>query len=407
VVTTRGFSDEPYLDLLDESYWRLEVNLDEETWLDTTRLVAFAFGGWVTIFQPPWFAEAERSSRWEILQARRNDEDEEVDRAKKSVSVSEVLEAVPSRFHDWVIETTEEALEALEEIRPEIDQEDLGRGFDDGAAALAELSTLKNEFAIARDRQQDLRQRRERFYGDLYIYEFAPETDLYWRIDTVDGAEWLLVRDASETDDRFARALIPPDEMIGWRWTVADNPDAGGEYLHPDEALAKAPKEFSGWVVTKTYEALQRIRYTLADLGRRSITDADDFVRIARLATHAQQLGRLSQRSIAYPGSDHVNEEDVVVATVGQDGRAALLFSQSWSHILEGHPEMEDYLETVMEVIEDPEHREPDQRIGRERFFRRTDPESWMRVVLEMAGPIDRVVTAFPQANPPERWRAN
>ena len=68
---------------------------------------------------------------------------------------------------------------------------------------------------------------------------------------------------------------------------------------------------------------------------------------------------------------------------------------------------MEEHLEAMMEVIEDPEHREPDRRPGRERLFRRGGPEAWMRVVVEIAGPIDRVVTAFPQANAPDRWRTN
>jgi hypothetical protein len=404
VVITRGFSDEPHLGLLDESSWTLKVNLDEEKCL-ATHLAAFTFGGWVTVFQPPWFDERDNSPHWEIRQARRNEEDGEVDRAKRAVSVSEVLEIVPRRFHAWVIETTEEAVEALEEVHSEGASLEPDPGFDGSAAALAELSTLKRELAIARDRQRDLRRRGERFYGHLYVYEFAPETDLYWRLDDSGEEDRLLVRDASEGDDRFARALLPPDESTAWRWTTASNPDDGGEYLDPAEALEKAPREFSGWVVAKTYEALQRVRFALFDLARRSLTDADDLVRITRLASHAQRLSGLSQKSIAYPGEEPVDEEDVVIGTVGQDGRAVLLFSRRWRHILEGHPEMKEHLEAMMEVVEDPEHREPDQRVGRERFFRRVGPEAWMRVVVENAGPIDRLVTAFPQSNPPERWR--
>jgi hypothetical protein len=67
---------------------------------------------------------------------------------------------------------------------------------------------------------------------------------------------------------------------------------------------------------------------------------------------------------------------------------------------------MKEHLEAVMEVVEDPGHREPDVRVGRERFFRQVGPETWMRVVVENAGAIDRVVTAFPQANPPDRRRS-
>jgi hypothetical protein len=405
VVITRGFSEEPHLDLLDESYWTLKVDLDEELNLETTNLAAFTFGGWVTVFQPPWFAENDYPSRWEILQARRNDDEEEVDRAKKAVSVSEVLEAVPARFHGWVVDSTEEGVEALENWLTEGEGSQAELGFDGGAAALAELSKLKNELSQARERQKELIRRRERFYGQIYFYEFAPETEIFWRIDETKGADWLLARDVSKEDDMFARALIPPDESTAWRWTVAGRPDSGGEYLTPTEALAKAPREFSGWVVARTYEALQRARFALFELAKRSLTDVDDLVRIRRLATHAQSLSGLSQGSITYPGAESIDEEDVVIATVGQDGRGVLLFSDRWTHILEGHPEMKEHLETVMEVVEDPEHREPDQRIGRERFFRRVGPEVWMRVVVANAGPIDKVVTAFPQSNPPDRWR--
>jgi hypothetical protein len=53
--------------------------------------------------------------------------------------------------------------------------------------------------------------------------------------------------------------------------------------------------------------------------------------------------------------------------------------------------------------VEHADHREPDARVGRERYFRRGGPLRWLRVVTELtdAG-TDRVVTAFPQSNDPE-----
>jgi hypothetical protein len=408
VVITRGFKDEPNLDLLEEARWRLRVDLDEEEWLDSTHLVASTFGGWVTVLQPPWFSDREQLVRWEILQARRDEDGEEIDMARKSLSVSEALEIAPARFHAWVIEITEEALETLDEAGPELEPTAPGQNFDDGATILAELSKLRTELGLARNRRNELQRRRERFYGDLYIYEFTTDTDLYWRIDTVDeDAEWLIVRDASDMDDRFARVLIPPDSLTEWRWASLDNPDAGGEYLTPAEVLAKAPVQFGGWIVAKTYEALQQVRHALFELGKRALVDTDDFARLARLSRHAQGLASLSQRTdVSYPGAPEIDEEDVVAGTRGPDGRAILLFEHSWSHILIGHPELEDHLDAVMKALEDPEHREPDPRVGRERLFRRGGPETWVRVVIEMAGPLDRVVTAFPQVNPPEGWRA-
>jgi hypothetical protein len=38
---------------------------------------------------------------------------------------------------------------------------------------------------------------------------------------------------------------------------------------------------------------------------------------------------------------------------------------------------------------------------GRERYFHRGGPLRWIRVVTELAGNVDRVVTAFPQSNDP------
>jgi len=45
--------------------------------------------------------------------------------------------------------------------------------------------------------------------------------------------------------------------------------------------------------------------------------------------------------------------------------------------------------------------REPDPRVGRERYFGRGGPLRWIRVVTELHGDVDRVVTAFPQSNDP------
>jgi hypothetical protein len=407
VVITRGFRDDPHLDLLDEAQWRLEVDLSEEQWLEATRLVAIGFGGWVTILQPPWYGSDERPTRWEVLQWREDENGEEVDRAKKAISVSEALDVVPARFHAWAIDTTAEALEALEEVDPELGSVEAEPSLDDGAAMLAEISTLRAELAAARDRREELRRRRECFYGHLYIYEFSPDTDLFWRIDTVAGeAEWLIVRDADEKDDRFARVLIPPDELTEWRWTQLRDPEAGGEYMTPSEALVKVPREFRGWVAAKTYEALQRARHSLYELSGRTLVDTDDLARMVRLARHAQRLASLAQGSdVAYLGAPEIDEEDLVTGTRSPDGRMILLFTASWGHVLAGHPEMEDHLDMVMKTLEDPEHREPDQRVGRERFFRRGGPEAWMRVVVELDGHIDRVITAFPQANPPQNWR--
>lgn len=404
VVITRGYRDDPHLDLLEEARWRLEVELDEEAWLDETRVVAEVFGGWLTLFQPPWFSDTERGLSWEIQQWREKEDGKRVDRAKRSATVAEVLDAFPMRFHAWVIDTTEEAVNALEEV------DDWGFGesdpdIDSGAAFLARVSQLRSELEVAQSHRKSLQRRSERFYGNLYLYEYAPDTELYWRLGSMaDGPECLIVRKVSESDDRVARALIPPDEAIDWRWTSLRAPEAGGEYLTPAEAVAKAPREFRGWVAARTFEALQETRYALHGLAGHTLVDPADLAQIGRLAKHAQQLAGLSPgNSAQYPGAPEMEEEDVVAATRSPEGRVTVLPVRSWGHIQAGHPEMTDHLEAVMEAIEEPDHREPDVRIGRERFFRKGGPEAWVRVVTEISGPFDKIVTAFPQANPPER----
>jgi hypothetical protein len=63
---------------------------------------------------------------------------------------------------------------------------------------------------------------------------------------------------------------------------------------------------------------------------------------------------------------------------------------------------MAAHLDDVTRVIELPEFREPDPRVGRERYFGRRGPMRWLRVVTEFAGRTDRVVTAIPQDNEPD-----
>jgi hypothetical protein len=74
---------------------------------------------------------------------------------------------------------------------------------------------------------------------------------------------------------------------------------------------------------------------------------------------------------------------------------------QTWNHVLEQHAELADHLEEIMATVHAPQHREPDVRAGRQRFYRHCPPLGWLRVVTELAGDVDDVVTAFPQSNDP------
>lgn len=94
-------------------------------------------------------------------------------------------------------------------------------------------------------------------------------------------------------------------------------------------------------------------------------------------------------------------EPPLIASAQNPDGRTVELDSEAWNHVLEEHAEMARHMDATMMTIESPEYREPDLRAGRERYFRRGGPLTWLRVVTEFSGNVDRVVTAFPQSNDP------
>lgn len=98
---------------------------------------------------------------------------------------------------------------------------------------------------------------------------------------------------------------------------------------------------------------------------------------------------------------------EVIAETQNPEGRVVQLHEDAWSHVLEQHVEMEGRLAETMAAVHAPDHREPDPRPGRERYFMRGGPLRWIRVVTELHGEVDRVVTAFPQSNDPHEvgWR--
>jgi hypothetical protein len=222
-----------------------------------------------------------------------------------------------------------------------------------------------------------------------------------------DGCEALFVRPVEESDDGRTRVFIPASETLDWRWSSPAQPSIGGEYLSPAEVLGRVPRDFHGWVAAKTHEALQQVRHGLFLQTAGTIADAEDVARVIRLSRHAQSLSGFSsllgQESLELLEED--GEESPVAHGLTPDGRLLLLPRRAWEHVTEGHPEMEDRLREVIETVEEPDFREPDQRPGRERFYRRTDQDAWIRVVVEVHGLVERIVTAFPQSNPPFQGR--
>lgn len=406
MVVTLGFSGEPNLDVLEQASWELVVALDEDHTLDETHLLAFGIDGWTTMLHPPTPFGADLlnlPASWQLTQWRTDDQGAEHDRAVAPVLVAEILDLIPARFHDWTLSTTSEALGALEAMLPELGAPDPGPGFDNSATMLSAIEALRGQLADGAARHGALRRRQERRYG-TYLYDLPGTVDRRWELGpTADGTEALIVRATSEYRG-VARAFVPPDELSSWSWTDPAQPSVGGEHLAPSEVLSRVPPAFHGWVATKTHVALQHARHALWELAGRTL-EAEDFGRMARIAQHARDLAGFSRGSGLAPEETLEVEDDDVVATAhNPDGRFVLLLAHGWRHVLAGHPQMEDHVRDVVATIEDPELREPDVRVGRERYFRRGGPERWLRVVVQMSGPVDHVVTAFPQTNPPDRW---
>ena len=90
-------------------------------------------------------------------------------------------------------------------------------------------------------------------------------------------------------------------------------------------------------------------------------------------------------------------EPAVVARTSTPEGHEIVLLALRWAKIMEGHPEMAEHLDAILQTVSEPDHREPDVVAGRERMFRRGGPERWMRVVID----TEQIITAFAQSNDP------
>jgi hypothetical protein len=84
------------------------------------------------------------------------------------------------------------------------------------------------------------------------------------------------------------------------------------------------------------------------------------------------------------------------------DGRLVVFDAGTRLHLALGRPMLMNEVELVLGVVENPDHREADRRVGRERFYRRDlDPRRWLRVVVDFNDVPGWVVTAFIQDHPP------
>lgn len=106
-----------------------------------------------------------------------------------------------------------------------------------------------------------------------------------------------------------------------------------------------------------------------------------------------------------------MSQREVLAEATTPEGAVVVLFADTWrDHILapgRGHGELAPYLEPVMSAVAAPDHREPDERPGRERFYKRdVGPSRWLMAVVDFESEPARIVTAlgYGHGRSPEGW---
>lgn len=95
----------------------------------------------------------------------------------------------------------------------------------------------------------------------------------------------------------------------------------------------------------------------------------------------------------------------VIASVADPEGRSVILDADGWQHILDNHPEMVGHQTAVLTTVNQPEHRRPDPRPGRVRYYRQgVGPSRWCLAVIDATQDPARVVTAFGTRRDPEGW---
>lgn len=92
----------------------------------------------------------------------------------------------------------------------------------------------------------------------------------------------------------------------------------------------------------------------------------------------------------------------VLAETTDPDARTVVLDDEGWEHILHEHPELAPYRQEIMAAVSSPDHRRPDPRPGRERYYSRdVGPSRRLFVVVQFNETPARIVTAYANRKDP------
>jgi hypothetical protein len=96
----------------------------------------------------------------------------------------------------------------------------------------------------------------------------------------------------------------------------------------------------------------------------------------------------------------------VIAETVDPDGRRVVLDASGWEHILAEHNEIASQRDALLAAVKSPEHRRPDARATRQRFWRKSaGPSRWLFVVVDYGEEPARIVTAYGNRKDPPGWK--
>ena len=89
------------------------------------------------------------------------------------------------------------------------------------------------------------------------------------------------------------------------------------------------------------------------------------------------------------------------------DGAPVVLPARIWEDkIVVGHPELRELLDQVLEVVNTPNHVDPDPRAHRRRYYKRNlGPSRWLMVVVSFEQEPARIITAVALRKDPKRWK--
>jgi hypothetical protein len=95
-----------------------------------------------------------------------------------------------------------------------------------------------------------------------------------------------------------------------------------------------------------------------------------------------------------------VSDRPILAETTTPDGLRVVLYEDTWrDHVLhpdDGHVELTQHLDAVLAAVSTPDHREPDEREARERFYKQdVGPSRWLMVAVSFEDEPARIVTAL------------